>query len=556
VLCAAIVWRQPARVAAAESAEAPHPGIGRRALWVALSLVPSSLMLAATNYVTTDLAAIPLLWMVPLALYLLTLIAAFSRRAPLRGLFTSRLLCASALPLLVAIPTDSTSPAAILIPLHLFALFLAAGACHSELAASRPAPAYLTEYYFCIALGGALGGALVALLAPLLFRSIAEYPLAIVMACWLGRRRAVRHADALPARGDWLFALLLGSSIALATRLFQIAGAETSRVAQLLVYLVPALVCYRFVQRPARFALGLAAMVVNGIAAPLIPGTVIHAQRNFFGVVRVLDFADERFHDLVHGNTLHGRQSLDASDREEPLSYYHRRGPLGRVFRVIDDAKPAARVAVIGLGAGSVAAYRLPAQSWVFYEINPAVISIACDPRYFTFLRGCGDENAARIVAGDARLRLAHAPAHGYDVILLDAFSSDSIPVHLVTREAFDLYLAKLAPGGMLVWHVSQRLLDVGPVLAALADEARLVGREGDDWSGAPIELARGQDPSRWIVIARSDRDLGELAPDARWQPLRPTPGVKPWTDDYSNVLGAVRGRALLTELDNAARQW
>jgi len=552
VACVAIFWRQPERPAASEAARSADPGIARRVLWVALSLVPSSLMLAATNYISTDLAAIPLLWMLPLALYLLTLIAAFARRAPLKSLFRSRLLCALALPLLVAIPTDSTSPAAILIPLHLLALFLAAGACHTELAASRPPTAYLTEYYLWMALGGALGGVLVAVLAPLAFRSIAEYPLAIVLACWLGRRGALRER---PSRADWMFALALAAAIALTIRLLQMAGAETNRVAQLLVYLVPALICYRYVERPTRFALGLAAIVANGLIAPLMPGTIVHAERNFFGVLRVRHFADERFNDLVHGNTLHGRQSLDAADRDEPLSYYHRKGPLGQVFRVVDETKPTARVAVIGLGAGSTAAYRLPGQSWVFYEINPAVIAVACDPRFFTFLHGCGDD-AVHIVAGDARLQIARSPAHAYDVIVLDAFSSDAIPVHLVTREALALYLEKLAPGGWLVVHVSQRLLDVVPVLAAAADEAGLAGREGDDLSGGRIVLARGQDVSRWLVLARAEGDLSALDADSRWHALTRTSGLRAWTDDYSNVLGAVRGGALLVELNNAARQW
>jgi hypothetical protein len=183
------------------------------------------------------------------------------------------------------------------------------------------------------------------------------------------------------------------------------------------------------------------------------------------------------------------------------------------------------------------------------------VVAVACDPRYFTFLRDCGARNGPRIIVGDARLQLAHAPSHGYDVILLDAFSSDSIPVHLVTREALALYLEKLAADGMLVFHVSQRLLDIAPVLAALADDAGLVARVRDDLSGGRVVLARGQDVSRWIVIARREGDLGEMASDPRWRPL-PRAGARLWTDAYSNVLGALRGSALFTELANAARQW
>jgi hypothetical protein len=556
VACAGSLWGSAEPTVATAKTPAAPPGLARRALWVALSFVPSSLMLGATTYITTDLAAIPLLWIVPLALYLATLVAAFSRARWLRGLFVSRALCALSLPLLVAVLTDATSPAAILIPLHLLTLFLGAGACHAELAAERPPPAYLTEYFLWIAAGGALGGVFNAVVAPMLFRSVAEYPLTIVLACLLGRRSAAGQSGARLSRADWAFAAALGLLIAAATHGARAAGPATSRPAQLLVYLVPALVCYRFVERPARFALGLGAIVLNGLIAPLAPGTIVHAERNFFGIVRVRHIAKERFHDLVHGNTIHGRQSLDAADRDEPLSYYHRKGPLGQIFGALDAAKPAANVAVVGLGAGAVNAYRTAGQSWSFYEINPAVVSIACDPRYFTFLRDCGSPGAPRIVLGDARLRLAAARPHVYDLILLDAFSSDAIPLHLVTREALALYLDKLAADGILVFHVSQRLLDIAPVLAALADDAGLTARERDDRNGGRIVLARGQDVSRWVLIARRERDLGDMAADPRWRPLARPPGVRLWTDDYSNVLGTLRGGALVTELANATRQW
>ncbi|HUE39543.1 MAG TPA: hypothetical protein VMR29_08560, partial [Candidatus Binatia bacterium] len=317
--CATILWRSREREIAETAPAPPALAPSRRLLWVAQSFVPSSLMLGATTYITTDLAAIPLLWMVPLALYLLTLIAAFSRGRWLRGFFTSRALCALSLPLLVAVLTDATSPSAILIPLHLLTLFLAAGACHSELAAARPPPAFLTEYFLWIALGGVLGGVCNAVVAPLLFTSVAEYPLAIVLACLLGRRSAGADGVA-PRRSDWTFAALLGLGIALATHWVRIAAPHGALPAQL-VCLVPALLCYRFVERPARFALGLGAIVSNGLVAPLAPAAILHAERNFFGIVRVQHVVGARFHDLVHGNTIHGRQSLDAADRDEPLSY-------------------------------------------------------------------------------------------------------------------------------------------------------------------------------------------------------------------------------------------
>ena len=548
VACACMLWgrRRPAPAVESSRAEAGDIDVARRTRWVALSFAPSSLMLGATTYITTDLAAMPLLWVVPLALYLLTLVLAFSRRQPLRALFSGRAVCLVSLPLLVAMLTDAASPAAVLLPLHLLALFLGAGSCHVALANDRPSAARLTEYYLWVSLGGVLGGLCNAVLAPLVFQGVTEYPLAIVLVCLLGRagpRPRIPWKEVALAAG--LAALIVVASLGA-----RALGVSSSRVVQLAIYLVPALLCYSFVERPVRFALGLGAIVVAGLLAPLSPSLLIHAERNFFGVLRVTDDRIERFHVLVHGNTIHGRQSLDPGDRLEPMSYYHRRGPLGEVFTVLDDSSPSSRVAAVGLGAGVMAAYARPGDQWTFYEINPGAIAIARDERYFTFLRDC-HAAALTIVPGDARMRLREAPERAYDLIVLDAFSSDSIPVHLVTREALALYLEKLAPGGRIALHVSHRLLDLRPVLGALAAERGLVARVAEDPPGKA--LARGQDSSRWVVMVRSDGDLGAIAADPRWQPLPTAPGARPWTDDFSNLLGAVDWRALGRQLADAA---
>jgi SAM-dependent methyltransferase len=276
----------------------------------------------------------------------------------------------------------------------------------------------------------------------------------------------------------------------------------------------------------------------------------IHAERDFFGVLRVTHDRAERFHVLVHGDTIHGRQSLDPEDRLEPMSYYHRRGPLGQVFAALDASSSPARVAAVGLGAGVMASYARPGDQWTFYEIDPGAIAISRDERYFTFLRDCRAA-APAIVAGDARMRLREAPARAYDLIVLDAFSSDSIPVHLVTREAITLYLDKLAPGGRIAFHVSHRLLDLKRVLGALAADRGLVARVREDPPGAA--LARGQDSSRWVVMTRGAAELGEIGADSRWQPLPIALDARPWTDDFSNVLGAVDWAALGRQLADAA---
>jgi hypothetical protein len=546
--CACLLWSsQPAAPAAARgAAEKDAIGAVRRLRWVALSFAPSSLMLGATTYITTDLAAMPLLWVVPLALYLLTLMLAFSRRRPLRALFASRAVCLVSLPLLVAVLTDASSPAAVLLPLHLLALFLGAGSCHAALAADRPSVAQLTEYYLWLSFGGVLGGFCNAILAPLVFRGLTEYPLAIVLVCLLGRggpRLRLDWRDVLVGAG--LAALIAAASLGVRTL-----EVGSSRVAQLVVYLVPALVCYSFVERPVRFALGLGAIVLAGLAAPFNPSVLIHGERSFFGVLRVSLDRAEHFHVLSHGNTIHGRQSLDGEDRLEPMSYYHRQGPLGQVFAAVHAVASSVRVAAVGLGAGVMASYARPGDLWTFYEVDPGVIAIARNERYFTFLRDCPAGEPA-IVAGDARLRLREAPAQAYDLMVLDAFGSDSIPVHLVTREAFALYLEKLAPGGLIAVHASQRLLDLRPTLAAAAADSGLTARNCEDAPGRV--LARGQDSSRWIVMARHQQDLGPIALDPRWQELSPAGDTRPWTDDFSNLLGALDWAALGRQLVDAA---
>jgi spermidine synthase len=515
--------------------------ISRRALWVARAFVPSSLMLGVTTYLTTDVAAVPVLWMVPLSLYLLTFVLAFARRSVPATRIVGRALSLVTVPLLIAIVTEATHPAWLLIPLHLLMFVLAATSCHFELARDRPTRVHLTEYYLWISLGGVLGGVCNALVAPLIFRGVTEYPLAIVLACLL-RRATIGKEET--ARERWLDA---GLCVCLATLVIAsgmaVQGLELAqgRVRTLLVYLAPALLCYRFVQRPSRFAVGLVGILLGSFLVPGAQGELLRAQRNFFGVLRVTLDSDGGFHQLVHGSTIHGRQSLDPVDHTEPMSYYHRNGPLGQLFAAFTASATAPRVAVVGLGAGIMAAYAAPNQEWTFYEINPSVAELASDPRLFTFLRDCRAREKPRIVLGDARLRLREAPSSHYGLIVLDAFNSDAIPVHLLTREALAQYTQSLAERGLLAFHVSSRLLDLRPILADLARDAGLAAYVRDDVD-APLEsMERGQDPSRWVVMARSEADLSLLRFDHRWERLSGEGRSRVWTDDFSDVMAAMR---------------
>jgi spermidine synthase len=515
--------------------------MSRRALWVSRAFVPSSLMLGVTTYLTTDVAAVPILWMIPLSLYLLTFVLAFARRSTSPSRITGRALSLVTVPLLIATVTEATHPAWLLLPLHLLMFVLAAASCHFELARDRPTTAHLAEYYFWISLGGMLGGVFNALVAPFIFRGVTEYPLAMVLACSL--RPKVLHDEKVPA-AHWLD---LGLGVCLAALVItsgtaaQDLGVTPGRTRTLLVYLAPALLCYRSVQEPVRFGIGLAGILLGSFFVPGTQGELLQAQRNFFGVLRVTLDSEGGFHQLVHGNTIHGRQSLDPVDHAEPMSYYHRNGPLGQLFAAYVASSTPPRVAVIGLGAGVMAAYAAPNQEWTFYEINPAVAELATDPRFFTFLRDCRAREKPRIVLGDARLRLREAPSSHYGLIVLDAFSSDAIPVHLLTRDAVARYVEHLAANGFLAFHVSSRLLDLRPILGDLAQDAGLVAYVRDDVEADLESLERGQDPSRWVVMARAETDFGLLRFEHRWERLSGESRSRVWTDDFSNVIAAIR---------------
>jgi spermidine synthase len=281
----------------------------------------------------------------------------------------------------------------------------------------------------------------------------------------------------------------------------------------------------------------MAAILLGGQLYEGAQGRPLCSVRSFFGVHRVTLDAADNWHQLIHGNTVHGRQSLDPARHGEPLTYYYRSGPAGSVFEVLGTSLGHARVGVIGLGAGSLAAYAGPQQDWTFYEIDPVVEKIARDPAYFTFLRDCRAKQM-RVVLGDGRLRLAEAPDHSYDLIALDAFSSDAVPVHLLTREALAVYVRKLARGGILLFHISNRYLDLKPVVARLARDADLIGRFCDDLDVSESEKAAGKEPSQWAIMAASKENLGGLAKSARWQPLGGKLETPVWTDSYSSIIG------------------
>jgi hypothetical protein len=591
-LCAAALWRATSRQARTTNDEndAGKNGAGddddnaarsverqldkkeltnaRRALWVLLAFVPSSLMLGVTTYIATDIASLPLLWVVPLSLYLVTLIIAFARRRVAPRRYVVFIMPGVALVFLLAYLSGATQPVWFLVLLHLLFFFVAALMCHGRLADDRPTPEHLAEFYLWMSLGGALGGLFNAIIAPLVFTHLVEYPLAVVLACALTPRRDSNATNATrttrtteaanvsnatgalnttgtmnptnAARTRWLD-LGYAAALGVLTILLALVAARadwTTTESLALVVGVPLILAYLLRRRPVRFALALGAIILGGTFYRSLDTRTLLISRNFFGTLRVTQDAGSDLHWLYHGTTIHGRQSTVLAKQCEPLSYYHRTGPLGAVFAAYDARTPSANVAVVGLGTGATAAYARAGEHWTFYEINPAVLNVAETPDYFTYLSYCAQGVPINVVVGDARLRLADAPNGLYGLIVLDAFSSDAIPMHLMTQEALDLYLSKLAVGGVVLFHISNRSLDLHPVVADLARSRSLVCLASDDDARAP-----DKEPSQWIAVARNERDLAPLATDSRWYALAGNPARRVWTDDYSNIVSVFKLR-------------
>jgi hypothetical protein len=508
---------------------------GRRARWVVLSLLPASLMLGVTTYLSTDIAAVPLMWIVPLSLYLATFVLAFGNAGRRAGTMARRLAPALLVALAASMASQIRGPLTIIIPLHLAAFAALALHCHATLAADRPASAHLTEFYFWISLGGMLGGLFNALVAPMLFRSVAEYPLVLVLAC------ATTATVSVPSVRRFLidalaFLVVVGSLTAGATMLVQHITGQA-----LLPAAIGLLSVGVFTQRrsPPRLAGGIAGLLIASTLFADIHQPVLHAERTFFGVHRVVQDRNNEFHGLAHGTTLHGMQALDPALRHEPLTYYHRTGPFGQAFTELPAARSGHDIAVIGLGAGSLAAYVRPNQRWTFYEIDAAVERIARTSSYFTYLNDCGD--ACRVVLADGRLAL-QSTSQLYDVLVLDAFSSDAVPMHLLTSEALSLYESRLAPGGVILIHISNRHVNLGPVLARLAECHHLVALEQVDLMTEQPQ-PKGKSQADVVVMARTAADLGPLTQDRRWFTPRADTNTPLWTDDFSNILSAVRFR-------------
>jgi hypothetical protein len=530
--CSAASWRSDARApAAAPPAQGAARSTAREKLaWVLLAAAPSSLLLGVTAHITSDVASVPFLWVIPLELYLLTFVIAFARRAAGPPAWL-RLLQAIATPLALAALATRQEAWLQQLAAHLAAFFVAALACHMALAARRPPPERLTGFYVCLSLGGVLGGSFNAFLAPVLFDRVIEYPAVLILAvlAW------PQSAERMPIRERGWFV----AGLACAIPLF-VPHLRLPDFLHTALLWAPGLMGVLLRAWPRALLVLWAAIAAAGQAASLEAGA--QHFRSFFGVVQVYDSRAEGLGPvriMVHGITLHGVQALDPARRCTPTSYYAPATLIGGVFRTEQALKPSLRMGVVGLGAGTVAAFVRPQDRLRFFEIDPMMVRLATDPARFSFVRGCA-RGPVDIVTGDARLSMRGEPSGAYDLILVDAFSSDSIPTHLLTVEALRGYLRLIKPDGVVLLHLSNRNLDLAGPAEAAAEAAGAAALYGQHWvydDVSPYVEASGVA----LLMARNPTALKPYLDNPDWR--EPTQATRPWTDDYTNVWGAMIAR-------------
>ena len=634
-LCGAVVRKTaPAVVKTTlgkkDDSSEPAPSLVTRIRWMVLAAVPSSLMLSLTTEVTTDIVSIPLIWIVPLGLYLITFIIVFSK-AYTRMIHLSVALVTPVVILLVVFirlsgsinGTDTGSSPRIMLAVQVLMYFLTTLACHGELARIRPSPRYLTNFYLTMSFGGMVGGLFNALIAPVCFTFVSEYPLSLIAACMvmpkLSELASAKDDEAADyddgkasSRSElvWLIVLpIVFFGIALLLSLFFKEIVEFSRwlvnttglglkprkVATILAFGVPTLATYFLVERPLRFGLCVGALFLGVFLIFLrnehkdLASQTVHL-RTFFGTLKVENENAEweetegtrsAFVKLIHGTTLHGKQRrLEVSQSEtllalgaiegwsnlaatayaekqwrkpgrEPLTYYHNSGPVGLMFEEFEQKLklPGANsdVACIGLGSGSLSSYGLPGQKMTFFEIDNHVRKLVEPPSYFSYLDQAKRQKVdLEFLMGDARLTLEQVPeSRKWGFMLVDAFSSDSIPAHMLTKESVELYFRHLEPNGVCALHISNRYLNLEPVVEkivkALGEKgyaARVMHDRVNDFE----ETELGKTSSSWVAVARDEASLGSLLNDKRWVELKAEAKVEIWTDDFTPIKNILQG--------------
>ena len=546
--CGLLLLRAPASAAVdtlAADSDARPPLCALRARWILLAAVPSGLLIAVTAHISADVAAAPLLWVLPLSLYLLTWVLVFQSRPllPHKWMLAIQPVAIAGVIVLLAVGGEQN----LLLTLggHQLCFFIIAMACHGELARTRPPAKYLTGFYVALSFGGMVGGLFAGLVAPYAFSWVAEYPILLVCAALCRPPSDERW----PRSSRWFWLILLAAALALIALAFSTGSVfdwlEEERIylaaSVAVVGMLLALVTNATRWKIASFT-ALAVVLIR--LYPADEGRV-ETVRSFFGVHKIVVTPRGQYHVLMHGTTIHGAEKFQNTDgtrvtgRPEPITYYHKDGGIGRAITAIRERKGAPlRVAVIGLGAGTLTCAAGPGERWKFFEIDQSMVDTARDPRFFTYIRSC--EPDLDPVIGDARLTFAREPDGIYDLIIVDAYSSDAIPIHLATEEAMKIYKDKLAPHGAVVMHVSNRHLELSSVVVGIADANALKSWVYSEDSGRDGEYIFA---TSVVVSAREEADVGKLASSDVWEETGADEKQRVWTDDYSNILGAVYRR-------------
>ena len=545
--CGFLLWRSPASVAttlAAESA-APAPSWATRVRWVFLAAVPSGLLIAVTAHISTDVAAAPLLWVLPLSLYLLTWVLVFQQRPLLPHKWVLWAQPAAIAGVIVLLAVGGEQNLLLTLGGHQLCFFVIAMACHGELARTRPPAKYLTGFYVALSFGGMVGGLFAGLIAPNVFSWVAEYPILIVLAA-LCRPIQDQRWPRL-SRWVWPFVVLLALVLIVPSLM---KGEVFDWFEENRVYVAGGVAVFgmllALVFNSARLKLAaVAALALVLIRVYPAEDGRVDTVRSFFGVHKILTTPTGQYHVLMHGTTIHGAQKITNDDgskvegRPEPITYYHKDGGIGQAITAVRERKGAPlRVAAIGVGSGTLTCAAEPGETWKFFEIDQSMVDTARDPKYFTYVQNCQPD--LKPVMGDARLTFAREPDGVYDLIIVDAYSSDAIPIHLATQEAMKIYKDKLSPHGIVLMHVSNRHLELASVVVSIADANGLKSWVYNEDSGRDGEYIFA---TNVVVSARSEADVGNLASSDKWEETEANASQRVWTDDYCNVLGAVYRR-------------
>jgi SAM-dependent methyltransferase len=512
-----------------------------RLSWIALAFVPSALLIAITSHISTDIAAAPFLWVIPLALFLATFIFTFRDGGDRLHAWMLKLQPFIIAALAVGLMRGAREFWVVAILLDLAMLFVSAMVCHRTLYARRPDAAHLTAFYMWVSLGGVLGGIACGLIAPHVFPDVWEYPILMVLA--LAARPGV---SALPVR-TWVreagLPLMLALAVLAAGPVMGLRLPNEMALGWNILLVMAAALVMLSATRPARM-IGLTALMLIASAALPLGVTASETARSFFGVHKVAESEDGRFRLLYHGTTLHGAMRLRDNTGQpvggapEPLTYYYRGGALSETIAATREKRGAlGHVAIVGLGAGSLACHMKPGERLTYFEIDPEVVRLARDPAKFRFLSECAPD--AKVVLGDARLTLAEE-TRKFDMIVLDAFSSDVIPTHLITREAMAMYLEHLAPGGVIALHISNRYLELAGVVRDIASSHGLTTVVKRDATSAQTLMDNLHARALVAAVARNADDLAPLHAREGWVAAPSAIRDRVWTDDYTNIPGAI----------------